>query len=92
MLKNSFVFINKPVMYFRTEDIQAIEITKVGMSQKTFDMRLTLVEDKKAVEFVSLDRADLDSLVAHLKERKIKVLVEDRRASAKEITGDEDED
>ena len=79
-------------MYFRTEDIQAIEITKVGMSQKTFDMRLTLVEDKKAVEFVSLDRADLDSLVAHLKERKIKVLVEDRRASAKEITGDEDED
>jgi structure-specific recognition protein 1 len=49
MLKNSLIFIPKPILYFRVEDIQAVEFHRINASNKQFDIKLSLREEKKVV-------------------------------------------
>lgn len=56
MLKQSLIFIPKPVLYFRIEDIQAVEFYRINAANKQFDLKITLREDKKSVEFLGIER------------------------------------
>ncbi len=49
MLKNSLIFIPKPILYFRIDDIQAVEFHRINASNKQFDLKLSLREEKKVV-------------------------------------------
>jgi len=42
MLKQSLIFIPKPVLYFRIEDIQNVEFHRINASNKQFDLKITL--------------------------------------------------
>jgi structure-specific recognition protein 1 len=48
-LKKSLIFIPKPVLYFKVEDIKKVEFNRLGANNKQFDMKVTLQDEKKAV-------------------------------------------
>lgn len=50
-LKRSLIFITKPVLYFKVEDIKKVELSRLGANNKQFDMKVTLTDEKKAVQF-----------------------------------------
>lgn len=53
-LKSSLIFIPKPVLYFQVKDIKKVEFNRLGANNKQFDMKVTLLEEKKAVEFMGI--------------------------------------
>lgn len=56
-LKKSMIFIPKPVIYFKTEEIRKVEFSRLGANNKQFDMKVTLNQEKKAVvEFMGIER------------------------------------
>jgi len=63
MLKQSLIFIPKPVLYFRVEDIQAVEFYRISAANKQFDLKISIREEKKEVEFLGIERGELDSLL-----------------------------
>lgn len=76
MLKQSLIFIPKPILYFRIEEIQAVEFHRINASNKQFDIKLSLREEKKVVEFLGVERGELDALVEYFKAREVKVIME----------------
>lgn len=90
MLKNSIIFIPKPILYFRIEDIQAIEFHRINASNKQFDIKLSLREEKKIVEFLGVERAELDALVEYFKTRGVKVNMEQAEQTKIVDVADED--
>lgn len=51
------IFIPKPVIYFKTEEIRKVEFSRLGANNKQFDMKVTLNQEKKAVvEFMGIER------------------------------------
>ena len=48
-LKKSVIFIPKPVIYFKAEEIRNVEFSRLGTNNKQFDMKVTLMQEKKAV-------------------------------------------
>ena len=63
MLKQSIIFIPKPVLYFRVEDIYATEFHRINAASKQFDLKVSIKDEKKEVEFMGIERAELDTLV-----------------------------
>lgn len=43
-LKKSMIFIPKPVIYFKSEEIRKVEFSRLGANNKQFDMKVTLVQ------------------------------------------------
>lgn len=76
MLKQSLIFIPKPILYFRIEEVQAVEFHRINASNKQFDIKISLREEKKVVEFLGVERAELDPLVDYFKAREVKVIME----------------
>jgi hypothetical protein len=54
MLKQSLIFIPKPVIYFKVEDISSVEFYRTNAANKQFDLKVTLREEKKAAEFMGV--------------------------------------
>jgi structure-specific recognition protein 1 len=54
LLKQSLIFILKPVIYFKTDEIRNIEFTRTSATSKQFDMKIILKDDKKGVEFMGI--------------------------------------
>lgn len=55
-LKKSLIFIPKPVIYFKSDEIKKVEFNRLGANNKQFDMKVTLEVEKKAVEFMGIER------------------------------------
>lgn len=54
-LKKSLIFIMKPVLYFKTEDISKVEFHRLGANNKQFDLKVLLRVDKaKPIEFTGI--------------------------------------
>lgn len=49
MLKQSVIFIPKPVLYFRMEEIASVQISRVGTTNKVCDLKINIREEKKSV-------------------------------------------
>jgi len=90
MLKQSLIFIPKPVLYFRVEDIQAVEFYRISAANKQFDLKISIREEKKEVEFLGIERGELDSLLEYFRSRQVKVIME--QAEQSKIIADADED
>lgn len=54
MLKQSLIFVMKPVLYFKTDEIRNVEFTRTTVTNKQFDMKIILKDDKKGVEFMGI--------------------------------------
>ena len=76
MLKSSLIFILKPVLYFHMNDISNAEFLRTNAVNKQFDLRLTLKDEKKSVEFLHIERSELETLIGYFKERNIKIFME----------------
>lgn len=92
MLKQSLIFIPKPVLYFRVEDIQSVEFHRTGSNNKQFDLKLSLRDEKKSVEFLGIERPELDALVEYFKTRSVKVKMEQQETVKVIAEGDLDDD
>ena len=42
LLKQSLIFIPKPVLYFRVEDILAVDFHRINAASKQFDMKVSI--------------------------------------------------
>lgn len=92
-LKKSMIFIPKPVIYFKTEEMRKVEFSRLGATNKQFDMKVTLMEEKKAVEFMGIERNELEGLIEYFKARNVKVEMEEEvKKIQTEIVGEDDED
>lgn len=49
MLKQSLIFIIKPVIYFKNDEIRNVYFTRTSATNKQFDLKIVLKDDKKAV-------------------------------------------
>lgn len=76
ILKQSLIFIPKPVLYFKCEEIGYVDFNRMGATNKQFDMKITLKEDKKTVQFMGIERPEFDALVEYFKTRNVKVNLE----------------
>ena len=97
MLKQSIIFIPKPVLYFRVEDIYAAEFHRINAASKQFDLKVSIKDEKKEIEFMGIERGELDSLVEYFRSRQVKVIMEKSEqskimAEAEDDDESEDED
>ena len=81
MLKQSLIFVMKPVVYFKTDEIRNVEFTRTSVTNKQFDMKIVLKEDKKGVEFMGIERLELEALLQYFKERNVKIDMDSEQAS-----------
>lgn len=56
MLKQSIIFIPKPVLYFRVDDILAVEFHRINVTNKQFDLKVSIKDEKKEIEFMGFER------------------------------------
>jgi len=42
MLKQSLIFVMKPVLYFKIDEIRNVEFTRTSVTNKQFDMKIVL--------------------------------------------------
>lgn len=56
MLKQSLIFVMKPVVYFKTDEIRNVEFTRTSVTNKQFDIKIVLKENQKGVEFMGIER------------------------------------
>lgn len=94
-LKKSLIFIPKPVFYFKVDEIKKVEFSRLGANNKQFDMKVTLSDDdkKKEVEFMNIERNELELLIEYFKSKNVKVQMEEDMQKAKvDLAGIEDED
>lgn len=68
-LKKSLIFITKPIVYFRTQDMVKVEFSRLGKHNKMFDMRVHL--NKHSTEFVGIDRQEFEKIVKYLESREV---------------------
>ncbi len=93
MLKQSLIFIPKPILYFRIEEVQAIEFHRINASNKQFDIKISLREEKKVVQFLGVERGELDALVEYFKAREVKIIMEQEQTKIVDVADqDESED
>ncbi len=89
--KQSLIFIPKPVLYFRVEDILAVDFHRINPNGKQFDMKISIREEKKEVEFLGIERPELEALVEYFRARQVKVIMEQKEPSKVMAAEDDDE-
>lgn len=92
LLKQSIIFIPKPVLYFRVEDVMAVDFHRITPNGKQFDLKVTIKEEKKEVEFMGIEKPELDALVDYFKARQVKVIMEQKEPTKVMVAGDEDDE
>jgi len=75
-LKKSMIFITKPVLWIRYDEIETVEFVK-GMSRaRSFDLRV-YISGKTAVEFLQMERGDGEELMRFLRSVNVSIANED---------------
>lgn len=92
LLKQSLIFIPKPVLYFRVEDVMAVDFHRINPNGKQFDMKVSIKEEKKEVEFLGIEKPELDALVEYFKARQVKVIMEQKETSKVIPAADDDDE
>lgn len=76
-VKKSFLFVLKPTLYIRFEEVAQVEFQRVNSTvNKLFDMTVVLskVDKKHHPTFVGIDRGHLEPLLEYLKDNGLKVI------------------
>ena len=72
-LKKSMIFIMKPVIYFRVDDIDRVEIHRGGAANKQFDIKIFL-RNKQAGQYIGIDRREHDAIMEYFRQKNVKVV------------------
>lgn len=93
-LNKSLIFIKKPVISIRYEDIARVEFQRVSAGSvgvRNFDFKIVLKKGYET-EFTSADRKDFEALKELFIKRKVEVKEEDDRQKNKRAVAEDDED
>ena len=91
-LKKSLIFIPKPVLYFKIEEIKKVDISRLGANNKQFDLQIVLKTDKKAIEFIGIERNELEGILEYLKFRSVHIDMEKNESNMKVDENEDDDD
>jgi structure-specific recognition protein 1 len=78
-LKSSLLFIHKPVIYIKLSEIKYVEFSRVGgmgaggPSSRSFDMKVTKINDEQSITFSSIEKQEHKNLMSYLKAKGIKM-------------------
>lgn len=73
-LEKSLLFVHKPIMCINHEDIRQVDCARVhdtNLQQRTFDMNIVTKKDE--IQFVGLEKAELEHILNYFSSKKIKV-------------------
>jgi structure-specific recognition protein 1 len=85
-LKSSLVFIHKPVIYLRHNELRHIEFSRTGAGvSRTFDLTLTKLKDDQNITFLSIDRDEHNILVQYFKQAGVKMKTVDTEGNRAEL-------
>jgi len=87
-LRNSLVFIHKPVFYIKHSEVRHVEFSRTGQGvSRTFDLSIhRLKEGEPSVTFFGIDRAEQQLIVEYFKESGIKMKTVDIEGNKQELT------
>eukprot|EP00923_Selenidium_pygospionis_P058122 GHVN01101995.1.p1 GENE.GHVN01101995.1~~GHVN01101995.1.p1 ORF type:complete len:295 (+),score=55.64 GHVN01101995.1:946-1830(+) len=84
-LGKSFIFIPKPVIICKYDDISRIEFSRTSGSQtRFFEFRVEKKEKDGNIDFTSIDRSEYQLLVDFCKQRGIKIINMEQEAATRE--------
>ena len=87
-LERGLIFIHKPVVYIKLEDINYVECVRVTEHQKSFDIMIYTKKNNESYQFLGILREEYDSIVKYLALKKIKVKsIEEGTHKIIEVTG-----
>lgn len=92
-LEKGFLFLPKPTVYVRNEDISKVKFSNVGVLERYFNF--TIAAKDVVHEFQSVDRKEYDRLVAWLQKKEIRAegtRAEVMRQQAELLAEESDED
>jgi structure-specific recognition protein 1 len=73
-LERGMIFIHKPVVYIKLEDVSYVECVRVTESvQKSFDLHVHTNKNNEKFQFSGILREEYDSIIKYLALKKIKV-------------------
>ena len=73
-LERGIIFIHKPVVYIKLEDINYVECVRVSESlQKSFDLNIYSKKNNESFQFLGILREEYDFILKYLALKKIKV-------------------
>ena len=73
-LEKSLLFVHKPVLCINHEDIRQVDCARVhdtNLQQRTFDMNIVTKKDE--IQFVGLEKSELEPILNYFSGKKIKV-------------------
>eukprot|EP00042_Codosiga_hollandica_P050857 m.616714 g.616714 ORF g.616714 m.616714 type:complete len:749 (+) comp58169_c0_seq1:118-2364(+) len=95
-LERGFLFVHKPVIHLRFEDISGISFARVksDSSSRSFDLEIELKNGAAAVEFKNLQRAEYEKLYSFIDAKGLRILnlKEQHQARNRANLGDSDDE
>lgn len=96
-LKNSMIFIHKPVIYIKLQEIKYVEFSRVGQSgmpsSRSFDITITKLKDDSSVAFAGIEKEEQKNLMDYFKTKNVKVRILNVETNTRqELQSDEDDD
>eukprot|EP01043_Picozoa_sp_COSAG02_P038450 COSAG02_NODE_2965_length_7644_cov_1362.789927_5_plen_570_part_00 len=98
VLEKSFMFVNKPAMHLRFDDIQHVDLdrTSEGVNSRALKSWDLIVAHKNGTQhtFSNVDKNDYEPLVTFLSGQKVKIIggQDPQQPSEAEMMGDDDDD
>jgi len=90
-LTKSLIFVPKPVIYMKTDDVRGVEFHRLGAQIKLFDITLNLKNGQNH-SFSGIDKKELETITEYFTTRKISVkTVNDVTNFADEESEDDEE-
>ena len=92
LLEAAFMFVPRPPMFIRYDDINYVELDRVSTMERTFDVTVVMRSSTAKHHFTSLPRSDFDAFNSFMHKKKIHV---QRSAAGDEERGgriDQDDD
>eukprot|EP01016_Furgasonia_blochmanni_P021761 TRINITY_DN2392_c0_g1_i12.p1 TRINITY_DN2392_c0_g1~~TRINITY_DN2392_c0_g1_i12.p1 ORF type:complete len:345 (-),score=122.98 TRINITY_DN2392_c0_g1_i12:420-1454(-) len=92
-LPKAVLFINKPVMYIKIDDLSRAEFHRIGsgIQNKLFDLEL-IMKNQNTTTFVGIDKKELNLLVEYFQQRKVPVKQVDDSNTKIDYEESEDDD
>lgn len=96
-LKNSLIFIHKPVIWIKLSEIKFVEFSRIGQlggsgTSRSFDVSITKMKDDATVTFAGIDKEEQKNLMNYFKLKNVKVRTVDVETNQQIDLSEDDED
>lgn len=94
-LKNSMIFIHKPVILIKMQEIKYVEFTRVGnfggTNSRSFDITVTKLKDDSQTTFAGIMKEEQKNLINYFKSKDVKIrILEDEKFERNNYVQDDD--